>query len=188
MRVLFAAVAVAALAAPAVGDEVSDALQAASEAYAAGDLGKTGAELALAGQALARQQSALMAALLPPAPEGWTMEVTPDFAQGFAIAGGGSGAEGRYVNADQSVSFTISFIADNPMVASMGTMLGNAQMMALMGTVRKVGEQPVLETEGSLSALIGGRVLFQAQGATVEAMLPLVQRIDFAKVGIFDSK
>ena len=113
--------------------------------------------------------------------------MTEDFAQGFGMMGGGSGAEARYDSADGSQSFTLAFIADNPMVASMGAMLGNAQMMAMMGKVVQVGDQPVLETEGNLSTLVNARVLFQAQGADSAVMLPVVQTIDFAKVGTFDS-
>ena len=174
--------------APVRADDVSDALQAAGAAYAAGDLAKAGAELALANQGLGAQQSAMLAALLPDAPDGWTKTLTEDFNKGFAIAGGGSGAEARYDNADQSVSFTMSFIADNPMVGAMAAMLGNAQMMAMMGKVVKVGDQPLLNTDDNLSTLANARVLFQAQGATSDIMLPVVQKIDFAKVGVFDTK
>ncbi len=52
----------------------------------------------------------------------------------------------------------------------------------------KVGDQAVLDAEGSLSALVEARVLFQAQGAASAVILPVVQLIDFAKVGVFDSK
>ncbi|MEO8242044.1 MAG: hypothetical protein ABI832_06995 [bacterium] len=185
----YSAVAVViALAVPARADEVSDALQAAIDAYAAGDLGKTGEEMTMATQALGAQQSAMLAALLPAAPDGWTATPTEDFAKGFGILGGGSGAEMRYENADQSVSYTMSFVADNPMVASMGAMLGNAQMMAMMGKVVEVGDQPLLDSDGNLSGLIGSRVLFQAQGGGSDVMLPLAQTIDFAKVAAFDKK
>ena len=173
---------------PLRADDVSDVLQAAVDAYAAGDLGKTAASLTLATQALGAQQGDLLAALLPPAPDGWTRTLTEDFSQGFGFMGGGSGAEARYDKADGSVSFTLSFVADNPMVGAMGGMLGNAQMMAMMGKVEMVGDQPVLDADGSLSALVGARVLFQAQGAEVADMLPLVQAIDFAKLGAFDQK
>ena len=169
-------------------DAVSDALQAALDAYGAGNLAKTSENMTLATQALGGQQSAMLAALLPAAPEGWTRTPTEDFAQGFGIMGGGAGAEARYDNADQSVSYTMSFVADNPMVASMGAMLGNAQMMAMMGKVVKVGDQPLLDTDGNLSTLVNSRVLFQAQGAGSDVMLPVVQTIDFARVGLFDSK
>lgn len=179
---------VMALAVPVRADEVSDALQAAVDAYAAGDLGKVSASMTLATKALGLQQSALLAALMPAAPEGWTMTPTPDFATGFAIMGGGAGAEARYDTADQSLSFTLSMIADNPMVATMGAMLGNAQMMALMGKVVQVGDQTLLDTDGNLSTLVNNRVLFQAQGAATDVMLPVLQSIDFAKVGAFDAK
>ena len=176
------------LAAQARADEVTDALQAATDAYAAGDLGKTAQSLTMATQAMSAQQTTLLAALLPAAPEGWTRTDTADFAQSFGLMGGGSGAEARYDNADQTLSFTMSFVADNPMVASMGAMLGNAQMMAMMGKVEKVGDQALLNTDDNLSTLVNARVLFQAQGAASDVMLPLVQQIDFAKVGAFDSK
>lgn len=184
---LIAALAVT-TAAPVFADEVADALQAATDAYTAGDLGKTGAALTMATQALGKQQSDLLAAFLPAAPDGFTKTLTEDFAKGFAIAGGGAGAEARYESADGSTSFTLSFIADNPMVATMSSMLGNAQMMAMMGTVVKVGDTALLQQDNSLSTLINARVLFQAQGAAAEVMLPLVQQIDFAKVASFDKK
>jgi len=167
-------------------DEVSDALQAAVDAYAAGDLAKTSENMTFARQALDTRQSALLVALLPPAPDGWTMTVSEDFAAGFAVMGGGAGTEARYENADQSVSFTISYIADNPMVASMGAMLGNAQMMAMMGKVAKVGDQAVLDTGDSVQTLVANRVLVQAQGAPSDVVMPVVQLIDFAKLGAFD--
>ena len=169
-------------------DEVSDALQAALDAYNAGDLAKTAQEMTMATQALGTQQSALLAALLPAAPEGYTREDTADFAKGFAMAGGGTGAEATYSSADGNTSFKLSFIADNPMVATMGAMLGNAQMMAMMGKVVTVGDQPLLSQDGSISALVNARVLFQAQGGTEDQMLPLIQKIDFARVGTFDKK
>ncbi len=187
-RTIIPATLAALLAAPLFADEVSDALKAASDAYAAGDMGKTSEQMTMAGQALGALQSAILANLLPAAPAGWTKTMTADFNKGFAIAGGGSGAEARYENADQSLSFTMSFIADNPMVGSMAAMLGNAQMMAMMGKVVKVGDQPLLQTDNNVSTLANARVLFQAQGAAVDVMMPLIQTIDFAKVGVFDKK
>jgi len=173
---------------PVRADAVSDALQAALDAYAAGNLAKVSENMTMAAQDLSKQQSDMLTAFLPAAPDGWTRTLTEDFKQSFGIMGGGAGAEARYENADQSVSFTMSFIADNPVVASMGAMLGNAQMMAMMGKVVKVGEQALLDADNNVSTLVNGRVLFQAQGAASDVMLPFVQNIDFAKVGTFDTK
>ncbi len=173
---------------PLRADEVTDALEAAMDAYAAGDLAGTSTAMAMAGQAIATRQSALLQAQLPPAPNGWTAEVSEGFAAGFGMMGGGAGVEMRYANADGSVSFTVTLLADNPMVASMGAMLGNAQMMALMGKVVKVGDQAILDSENTLNTLAGNRVLFTAQGATTAEMMPVVSLIDFAKLGTFDAK
>jgi len=186
---IFVIAALLAPTAPALwADAVSDALQAATDAYASGDLAKTSAELTMAGQALAARQSSLLATLLPEAPEGWTRTMSEDYAQGFGMMGGGSGAEARYDIADGSVSFTMNFIADSPMVASMGAMLGNVQMMAMMGKVVKVGDQALLDSDNNLSTLVANRVLFTAQGATTEQMMPFVKLLDFARIGVFDGK
>ena len=129
------------------------------------------------------------------APDGWTRDDTAGFTKSFGIMGGGSGAEATYAAADGSVSFKMPFVADNPMVALMGAstgaMLGNTQMMAMMGKVVrvvKVGDQSLLSQDTAISTLVNSRVRFQAQGGTEEQKLPLVQEIDFAKVGVFDKK
>ena len=80
-----------ALGLPARADEVSDALQAALDAYSSGNLAKVSENMTMATQALGKQQSAMLAALLPAAPEGWTMTPTEGFNQSFGIMGGGAG-------------------------------------------------------------------------------------------------
>ena len=82
----------------------------------------------------------------------------------------------------------MSMIADNPTGTGMSAMPGNEQMMAMMGKVVKVGDLTLLSQDNQLSALVNARVLFQAQAATEAVMLPLVQKIVFAKVGAFDKK
>ena len=181
------AMVLAPAAAPVSADAVTEALQAAQDAYAAGDLAKTGSELALAEQALAGMQSGLLEAQLPQAPEGWTRTLSEGFAEGFGMMGGGAGVEMRYARDDGSVSFTITLIADKLMVASMGAMLGNVQMMALMGKVVKVGDQAIKDSDNTLNTLVGNRVLFTAQGATTDEMMPVVELVDFARLGTFDA-
>lgn len=64
----------------------------------------------------------------------------------------------------------------------MAAMLGSAQMM---GTVIKVGDQAILDSKNTL---VGNRVLFTAQGAMTEEMMPIMNLVDFAKLGTFDAK
>ena len=126
-----------------------------------------------------------LAVFLPEAPEGWTRTINTEMNAGLMMMGGGTGAEASYEG--PGGSFTISLTADNPMVASMGAMLGNATLMAQMGKVERVGRQRFLNQNGSLSALIGNRVLVQAQGGEVTDMMPALETIDFAGLEKFGS-
>lgn len=171
---------------PARADAVTDALEAALAAYRAGDLPNTAAQVTTAGKAVQEQQAARLAAFLPPAPEGWSMESGSDAAAGLAMMGmAGTVVEGRY-NDPQGNSFTLTLTADSPMVATMAGVLGNPQMMAMMGKVVKVGGTDMMDQSGSLSALVGGRVLVQAQGMESAAMIPVLSGLNFAALPTYD--
>ena len=171
-------------AAPVAADEISDALQAAQDAYAAGDMRVAAAQVTVAQVALQSKQSALLEALLPEAPAGFTREVNTEFAAGFSMFGGGAGAEARY--ASDTGAFTVNFMADNQMVTGMVEMFLNPDMLAMMGKVVKVGEVSILDQGESMTALVAGRVLVTAQGMGSADMLPVVQAIDFDRLAVFD--
>ncbi|MGA0543356.1 hypothetical protein [Neotabrizicola sp. VNH66] len=175
-----------ALPAPALADEVSDALSEALAAYEAGDLNTTSARMITAQKALQTQLTAKLAAFLPAAPEGWTLSQNTDTVDGMAMMGmAGVLIEGVYADAAGN-SFTLTLTADSPLVLSMAGILGNPQMMAMMGKVTKVGGLDMLDQEGSLSALIANRVLVQAQGMDSAAMVPVLAAIDFDALATFD--
>jgi hypothetical protein len=44
----------------------------------------------------------------------------------------------------------------------------------------------MLEQGTDLSALVGNRVLVQAQGMEPAAMIPVLEQLDFAKLAMFD--
>jgi len=69
----------------------------------------------------------------------------------------------------------------------MAGILGNPQMMAMMGKVVKVAGQDMLEQDGSLSALVGGRVLVQAQGMQSDTMQGVLGAVDFTRLAAYDS-
>lgn len=177
----------AALAAAPVAhaDAVSDALAAASEAYAAGDLSQTSAQLITATKALAEAQSGMLMALFPPAPDGWTRSDNTDMAAGLSMMGGGAGAEASYSTPDGN-TITLTAFADNMMVSSMAGMLGNPAMMAMMGKTETINGTAFLNQEGSFSALLANRVLVQANGGTPEQVIALLGQIDFEKLAAFD--
>lgn len=174
-------------AAPALADPVADALAAASTAYAAGDLNTAAAQITAAGKELATMQSGLLLALFPPSPEGWTRTDNTDMVQGLGMMGGGSGAEATYADAE-GMTITLTAFADNMMVQSFAGMLGNAQMMAMMGKTVEINGVAFLEQEGMTTmALLENRVLLQASGEAKKAQ-ELLAQIDLAKMGKFDAK
>jgi hypothetical protein len=189
MRTSFAAtaIAVALSAATAQADAVTDALAAAQAAYANGQLGQTAAELTNATRAVQTIQQERLASTLPQPAEGWTMTPGESSVDAAGFLGGMVGimADATYSHSDGR-SFTISLMADSPTVASMAGILGNPQMMAMMGKVVKVGAIDMLDQDGSLSALVANRVLLQVQGADIADMSAILATMDFAKLGQFD--
>lgn len=176
-----------AFAAPAHADAVSDALAAATEAYAAGDLNGTAAQITTAGKELAAMQSSLLLALFPAAPEGWTRTDNTDMAQGLGVMGGGAGAEATYTDA-QGMTITLTAFADNMMVQSFAGILTNPQMMAMMGKTVDINGVPFLEQDGlSTMTLLENRVLLQANGEATKAQ-ELLAQIDLVAMGKFDAQ
>jgi hypothetical protein len=164
---------------PAAADAVTDALEAALAAYAAGDLKAAATSVAAAGSGIGALQAEKLAAFLPPAPEGWTREMTPDFTAGLAIMGGGSGVEMRYTH-PEGTSFTISLVADNPMMTGMMGMFMSDEMLASMGTVVEVDGAKIIDDGSSLMAMIGSTMMMQAGGTDSATMLPVVREVDFS--------
>jgi hypothetical protein len=165
-------------------DEVTDTLQSALESYEAGDVAYALEELAYAQQLMMAMKADGLAAFLPPAPDGWTMEINTEMNAAMAMMGGGTGAEGRYTNG--SDSFTITLTADSPMVGMFAGMFGNAAMLAAGGakTIR-VGRERFMDQDGQLTGLIENRILVQANGASVDTMLPLIESMDFRELARF---
>lgn len=184
---VFVLSALALTAAPVHADAISEALDAASAAYATGDLSAAAAQITTAGKEVAAMQSALLAAFFPPAPEGWTRSDNGDLAQGLSMMGGGAAAESTYESAD-GMSITLSAFADNIMVQSFAGVLASPQMMAMMGKTVEVNGVPFLVQDGQMMmGLLENRVLVQASGEAVKAQ-ELLGQIDLSAMATFDRK
>ncbi|MFA5522294.1 MAG: hypothetical protein WCY98_10230 [Castellaniella sp.] len=176
------------LGAPVLADEVSEALKAAQQAYEAGRLNDAAAQITTANKALLSIKKARLAAFLPDAPEGWTRTIKKDDSDDSAgLMGGlmGVGAKASYLGPDEQ-AFTINLMADSPMVVGMMGMLGNPQMMAMMGKVVTVNGQSMMVRDNSMSAMVGGRVLVQAEGGDEDIMKAALSGIDFATLAAYD--
>jgi len=158
-------------------DPITASLQAAIEAYADGDLQYALDELAYAQQLLNAMKAEGLADYLPAPLEGWTMSLNDDAGAAMGFMGGGTIAQGEY--AGPGGSFTVTLMADSPMVSSMGAMLGNSALMASMGTIYRVNRVSFVEQNGDLSGLVAGRILVQAEGGDIDTMIAHLETMDF---------
>ncbi len=162
---------------PAGADPFVTALETAIEAYEDGDFQYAEDELARAQRLLAEMKADGLASFLPEAPEGWTREIDSEAAQFLGFMGGGTMAKAEYTR--NGARFEISLMADNPMVAQLGMMLGNAAMISQMGgEIERINRARFLREEESLKAIIGNRVLVQAEGMPAEEMIPFIEAMD----------
>lgn len=176
MKLIFKAAALAMLMAPtlAQADDVTDTLESALKAYEEGDITYALEELEYAKQLLQAMKTADLAKFLPDAPDGWTREVSTEMNAGLAMLGGGAGAEATYTNG--SDEFTITIMANNPMVGALSGMLSNAALMGMK--LERVGRMKYINQDGELSGIVDGRILIQADGADVDVMIPVLETID----------
>ena len=180
-----------ALATSAAADDVTDAIDAAREAYDAGDIRYTLEELNFAVQLLNEMKAGNLQGFLPEPLDGWSREIDNEMAAGMAMMGGGVGASAQYStgegDSENYKSFTVTVMADNPMVAAVGGMLGNAALVgATGGKIIRVGrEKFVIQNGQEMSALVGNRVLVQAQGNDQDAIIAHLETMNFRAMADF---
>lgn len=180
-RILTATAVTLLAAAPLAADEITDTLQSAIEAYEDGDVQYALDELEIAKQKLMGLKTSALSAYLPEAPEGWTRELNEDVAKGLGMMGGGVAAEATYSNG--GTSYTLNFMADNAMVASLAGMINNAAVMGMK--VERVNRQKFAIQDREIMGLVANRVLVRISGADVETMLKALEGIDFQAMASF---
>lgn len=180
LRHSLTALAIAAFATAGHADEVTETIDSALKAYEAGDIQDALEELAYATQLIRQIKTTGLTDFLPPAPEGWTREIDTDMSAGMAMMGGGVGAEATYEGDGQK--FTITMMADNPMVQGFAGMMANAGLLPGIKRIR-VGREKFIDQKGEIVGLIENRVLIQASGADTDIIVSLLEQIDFEALG-----
>lgn len=181
-RTLLLAATVSFTAATAHADDVTDALTNALKAYEDGDVKYALEELEYAKQLMAAMKTEALVEFLPDAPQGWTREINTEMNTGLAMMGGGTGAEAEYTKSGKD-SFTITIMADNPMVGAMAGILGNAA--AIGAKIERVGRQKFMAQNEELTGLIDSRILVKATGSETELMLETLKTMDFKALSDF---
>lgn len=177
------AAALIAFAGAASADEISDALSAALKAYEDGDVAYALEELDFAKAKLGALKSDALFGYLPPAPEGWTREDDKEAGAGMAMFGGGTAAEATYTSADGAQSYTISMMADSPMVAQMSALMTNAAVMGM--EVMRIGRQKFAKNDGEITGLVANRILVRAEGDDADLLVKALEQIDYGKLTQF---
>jgi hypothetical protein len=184
MKPIVLAFALAAMAAtPLAADEITDALESARDAYEAGDIQYAIEELDFAKQRLAALKTDELAQFLPPAPEGWERRLDSEIGGAMAMMGGGSGAEAEYTPAGGGAGYTITMMADSPMIAAVAAMMSNAGMMGVQ--VERVGRQKFIVQDGEVTGLVANRILIKAAGADPDTLFAALEQIDYRALGRF---
>lgn len=182
IRYFLSSAALALTVTAATADEVTDALNSALQAYGDGDIKYALEELDYAKQLLTAMKTDELARFLPEAPQGFLREFNGEMGGGLAMMGGGTGAEAKYSNGNGD-SFTITLLADNPMVGAMAGMLGNAS--AIGAKIERVGRQKFMVQDREITGLIDNRILVQAKGGDIAVMLEALKSMDFRELGNF---
>ena len=179
--IFLVACAISLIAVMARADDVTDTLNSAIEAYNDGDLQYAIEELDYAKQLMLTMKTDALTVFLPAAPEGYSREINAEINASLGMMGGGVGAEAEYMS--DTDSFTVTILADNPMVAAMGAMVSNAAAMGLK--VERIGREKFAVQDDSVQGLIANRILVKAEGGDVPQMLSLLEQIDYRKLAQF---
>ena len=162
-------------------DDVTDTLNSALNAYNEGDIQYAIEEIDYAKQLMRAMKKGALEAFLPEPPAGWTREIDSDMAMGLGAIGGGVGTSEDYTNGSEN--FSITLMADNPMVGAMAGMIGSAGAMG--AKIERVGREKFMVQNDEFTGLVDGRILVQASGDNPDLILEILKSIDYKALGDF---
>lgn len=169
----------------AAADEVTDQLDAAKQAYEAGEL-KTAAEtLNSAVEAIRAQITAGLLTLFPPPLDGWVADEAQSQSGGLASMLTGTHLSRRYIREDNA-EVTLTLMADSPMMPMLTMAISMPLMMQAnedLKTYSLKGERGMMEhTPGSqtykVTLMVGNRLLVQGEGSGLADAAPLEQYLN----------
>lgn len=179
------AAAVVAAASPAAADEFTEVVESALEAYAEGDITVAREELDYAMQLLTAMKADSLSTFLPEPLEGWTREAADAEGAGPAMAmfGGGTAAAATYSRGAEE--FTITLLANSPMVSGIGAMVSGMASLGGSQTVRIQRTQFSVDGD-EMQGVAGGKVLISLSGnASVEDKTAHLEAMDFRALADF---
>ena len=186
MSILVRVLALAAITAwPAAADEFTDVVESGLAAYREGDVTAAREELEYAMKLLDEQKAEALSKLLPAAPAGWTREAADTEGAGVAMAmfGGGTTAAASYRKGE--AEFTLTLVANSPMVSGIAAMVSGMSSMAGSET-RRIQRTQFAVNEGELQGVVADKLMVSASGsASVDEMAAVIEAMDFRALAEF---
>ncbi|MFB1486624.1 MULTISPECIES: hypothetical protein [unclassified Thiocapsa] len=166
----------------ASADEVTDQLDAAKQAYEAGELRTAAETLNSALEAIRTQITAELLKLFPSPLEGWTADEAQSQSGGLASMLTGTHLSRRYVR-DDGAEVTLILMADSPMMPMLTMAISMPFMMQANEDLKSFslkGERGMMEhTPGTqtykVTLMVGNRLLVQGEGSGLTDAAPLEQ-------------
>jgi len=171
------------LASPAaIGDEITDQIASALEAYEQQDY--TGAidDLNFAVAQIQELVNAQQSTLLPEPLEGWTASEVENASAAMSMMGGGTNMTRTYQRGQEEVE--INIIANSPWVMGMMQMLGNPMMMAGNPDMKPYrykrikGMKETTEGETSVTLALAGQIVVKVTGRGLSDEAAIEQYLD----------
>lgn len=174
------ALAVVLAAAPGHVDEVSDLISEAQRDYEAGRMQAPQGVLQEALQLIARRTSAVaLAAALPDALPGWTVDEATSHAAG---AGAFSGVASRRFRNAQGQMIEIHLTIDTAVTAQLAQVLGNPMAAGSLGQLIRIGGHRAIQWNGgNVSVLVENRIVVQVQGGAPAELNLAAAKIAYAR-------
>ena len=165
----------AALAAPALADEVTDQLNTARKAYESGELRSAVQTLQFAVASIQEKINLSLLELLPEPLEGWNADEPQAQSGGMAAMIAGTNLSRRYYR-DDGAEVDISITADSPLLSMMTMMLSNPMLMQTDPGTRVYthgGQRGMIKHEKDsdvweISLMVGGKIMIQVTGRGIK--------------------
>jgi len=183
LRLICAAVLLAAAFPALAADNILDAIDQARKAYQSGDMANAKQQLDVASQLIGQKNAETFAKLLPAALPGWKAEEAQAQAVGAAMFGGASAASRRYSNAKGN-SVEVSITGDSAKLMQFATLLNNPALAGAMGKLVKVnGLRAIQNHDGDVIIVVANKFVVNVTGsADTASKLAYAQAVDTAKL------
>jgi hypothetical protein len=168
--------------APALADDISEAITRASESYSAGDLNATRQALGEASQFLSQKTLDMLAGAFPDKVEGWSFDAARDSSTTGSY-GAGNQISRTYTNGKNQV-LSVQLTSDSPMIAQLGMIYANPQLAGSMGKLVYINKQRALQGHGGeLTMLVNNRFMIVVSGdGSQEDKMALLSAMRFDKL------